>query len=186
MDEWNIDGFLFQDRKEYENALKEKDTITVLKNKVNLQDGKNALKVYNRFVKEDTFRTIYGFHFLAELRESLIESGFVTEDMLAPISVQERKASLPPVKKKKKQEDFPEEGKYEQLYKDGKANIKKFKIAIVALVVILVAMFVITIKSQYSVFTYFTDYKTKMEEELVNKYETWEKELDQREAELDK
>ena len=186
MDEWIVDGFVFQDRKEYERALKEKDIIVVIKNKVNLNESKAALKAYNRFVSENTFRTPYGFHFLAQLRESMIQNGFVTEEMLAPIRIQEKKAVLPPVKKKVIPQDFPEEGKYEQLYKDEKSKTKKFKITVIALVVLIVAIFVITIKSQYSVFTYFTDYKAKMEEELVNKYEAWENELDQREAELEK
>ena len=58
-------------------------------------------------------------------------------------------------------------------------------IIIAFLVIIIIAMVVITYKTKYSIFTYFTDYKTQMEEELVDKYEKWEKELDDREMKLD-
>lgn len=50
--------------------------------------------------------------------------------------------------------------------------------------VLVIAIIVIDFKSEYSVFTYFTDYKAKMEEELIHKYEGWEKELKAREDAL--
>lgn len=55
---------------------------------------------------------------------------------------------------------------------------------VAALVVLVIAIIVIDFKSEYSVFTYFTDYKAKMEEELIHKYEGWEKELKAREDAL--
>ena len=55
---------------------------------------------------------------------------------------------------------------------------------IVFLIVIIGAMMFITYNSKYSVFTYFTDYKTDMENELVDKYQEWKNQLDEKEKEL--
>ena len=49
---------------------------------------------------------------------------------------------------------------------------------------IIIAMIIITAKAKYSIFTYFTDYETKMENELIDKYEKWEDELEAREKAL--
>ena len=53
------------------------------------------------------------------------------------------------------------------------------------LLVIIIVMLVITYNSQYSVFTYFTNYKSDMENELIDKYENWESELEERERQLE-
>ena len=37
---------------------------------------------------------------------------------------------------------------------------------------------------EYSIFTYFTNYKANMEEELIDKYEKWEERLQQKEDSL--
>jgi len=50
----------------------------------------------------------------------------------------------------------------------------------------LAALVIITVKSKYSVFTYFTDYKSNMENELIDKYEKWEQTLDDRQKALEK
>ena len=57
---------------------------------------------------------------------------------------------------------------------------KKCKIVIAMLVILIVALFVIEYKSQDSIFTY----KEKTEQELIDKYETWEEELQERENAL--
>ena len=54
------------------------------------------------------------------------------------------------------------------------------------LIVLLAALVIITVKSKYSVFTYFTDYKSNMENELIDKYEKWEQTLDDRQKALEK
>ena len=43
----------------------------------------------------------------------------------------------------------------------------------------------INFKFEYSIFTYFTNYKANMEEELIDKYEAWEEKLEEREKQLE-
>ena len=72
------------------------------------------------------------------------------------------------------------EEKWKILYQTQKAWNKKCKIVIAMLVILIAALFVIEYKSQDSIFTY----KEKTEQELIDKYETWEEELQERENAL--
>ena len=60
------------------------------------------------------------------------------------------------------------------------------KIALVAALVLLAGFVIINFRFQYSIFTYFTNYKANMEEELIDKYENWQANLEQREQALGK
>ena len=71
--------------------------------------------------------------------------------------------------------------KYRQLYEGQKIINSKFKIGIIVCVVVLIGFVLVNFKLEYSVFTYFTNYKATMEEDLVNKYEKWSEELQKRE-----
>lgn len=69
-------------------------------------------------------------------------------------------------------------------YENERAGRIIRNIVIVFLVVIICAMMFITYNSKYSVFTYFTDYETNMENELVDKYQEWRNQLEEKEKEL--
>lgn len=77
-------------------------------------------------------------------------------------------------------------GKYKKLYENEKLKNKKLKIALVAALVLLAGFVIINFRFQYSIFTYFTNYKANMEEELIDKYENWQANLEQREQALGK
>ena len=72
------------------------------------------------------------------------------------------------------------EEKWKILYQTQKTFNKKCKIVIAMLIILIAALFVIEYKSQDSIFTY----KQKTEQELIDKYETWEEELQERENAL--
>ena len=70
------------------------------------------------------------------------------------------------------------------LYEGQQLLNKKLKIALFAAVVLLIGFVVINFRFEYSIFTYFTNYKANMEEELIDKYEKWEERLQQKEDSL--
>lgn len=74
--------------------------------------------------------------------------------------------------------------KYKLAYENERAGRIIRNMAIVFLIVIIGIMTFITYNSKYSVFTYFTDYKTNMENELVDKYQDWKNQLEAKEKEL--
>ena len=52
-------------------------------------------------------------------------------------------------------------------------------------VILIIGFVFINFRFEYSIFTYFTNYKANMEEELIDKYEKWESDLQERENKLE-
>lgn len=182
-DEFIIDGYAFASRTEYDRAKKEQETILYLNANTNMEDMKEVYKIYKTAVEKRAFQTVFGLKFMEGLRKKLGGSGIVEEDVLEPIPVARvyagaRKNATADAINKKQAEQYKE--KYERA-KSG-SIIKNILIAVLTVVIALMLFF--TYKSQYSVFTYFTDYKENMREELLNEYEEWEAELKEREENL--
>lgn len=180
-EKYEIDGYAFRNGKDFERAKKEIETITYLSANTDLTDMKAVYQIYKRSVQKGSFQTIFGLNYLEDLRNRLLGSGAVTEDLLDPIPVGKIVTNV------SRKQKTVEERKYEELeaaYEKARSGkiIKNFLIAV--LVVIVGVMLVTSYQSQYSVFTYFTDYKEQMRGEIVDEYESWEKELEEREASL--
>lgn len=182
-----IDCFLFATEDTYETAKREKIVIEKIRKKYDVRNKQVALKIYRKAVKDNSFSTLVGYAFLEELYHNM---------EIAGVNVEE----LPPVFTEKKDEKEKKNGssqnridknaqerknsKWKLLYEGQKRINKHLKIAIAMLVILILSLFVIEYKSQYSIFTYFTDYKSKMEQELIDQYENWEEQLQQREDAL--
>lgn len=185
-----VEHYCFEDKAAYERAQKEAQLIGTMRKKYKLSSGKVALKVYQKAVEEKIFMTAVGYSFLKELRIIALRTNAASEEDLSDIPIQAgdgqgqnhsggtEAASYSPKR-------LRELSRYERLYEGQRLLNKKLKFVILALVVLVAAIIVIDFKSEYSVFTYFTDYKAKMEEELIHKYEGWEKELREREDALE-
>ncbi|MEE3467017.1 MAG: hypothetical protein VZQ83_01110 [Eubacterium sp.] len=179
-----VDGLLsrlnFESREAYDRAKKEAEFIRKVDEAMDLTDGKTALKLYNKIVKEKSFSTVVGYEFMFELRRIIVESGVAKEETLAPIPVRE----IIKVENDTLADRSIEVERYKRLYEGQRVITTKFKIGIFICLIVLIGFFVVNMKMEYSVFTYFTNYKATMEEELVNKYQKWSDELQQREDAL--
>ena len=182
-----LDGFKFSSKKEFERAMKEKETIGYIVANTNMSDMKAVLKIYNKAVEKKSFQTVIGLEFIENMRKRLLSSGIVKENQLAYVPV------VPRVKEKMSGKSITDKDvleknveKYKNAYEAEKAGKKIKNMAIAFLIVLLAALVIITVKSKYSVFTYFTDYKSNMENELIDKYEKWEQTLDDRQKALEK
>lgn len=176
---YTISGYSFSNKGDYERALKEKEAISYIVANTNMADMKAVLKVYNRSVEKKSFQTVLGFEFVKNMRKNLINSGIVSEDTIQAVPVQ-------PVSAGKADNSIAQDmaEKYKLAYENEHAGRTIRNMVIVFLIVIIGAMMFITYNSKYSVFTYFTDYKTDMENELVDKYQEWKNQLDEKEKEL--
>lgn len=185
--EYQLDGFLFQNKEDYDRAVKEKETITYLKANSNSDDMKALLRIYNRSIEKESFRTVIGMEYMNDIRKRLVDSGLVSKEALAPIPVQRSTVLF-----KDRGEDQARNGadlerqlkRYKDAYESASAGKTIKNLAIVILVLIIFAMILITYKTKYSVFTYFTDYKEKMRNEVIDEYENWQEQLEQKEQEL--
>lgn len=175
-----IEHFTFESREDYDRAEKEMEFINQIQEKVDLTVGENALKVYNKAVSDKMFETVIGYLFLDELRQVIIAGEVASADSLADIPVKFSQNSGTDVIQKRPSS----ESRVQRMYEGQRLLNHKLKIAIVALVVLLAGFVIINFRFEYSIFTYFTNYKANMEEELIDKYENWQSELEEREQKL--
>lgn len=181
-----LDGFKFSSRKEFERALKEKETIEYIVANTNMSDAKAILKVYNKAVDKKSFQTVIGLEFVNNMRKKIISSGVVQEKNLAYVPIVQKYVAVEKKPALNRDGVQREAEKYKKAYEDEAAGRKIRNMAIAFLTLLLAALVIITIRSKYSVFTYFTDYKSNMENELIDKYEKWEQTLEDRQKAIDK
>lgn len=180
-----IDGYSFSSKSEYERAMKERETILYLSANTNMADMKAIYKIYKQAVEKQSFQTIFGLSYMEKLRQRLLGSEFISEDLLEPIPI--NKAPAPsPVKSIPDSVSAKKVQQYKEAYEKAKSGriIKNF--LIVVLLLVIGVMIFITYNNQYSFFTYFTNYKEDMRNELINEYEDWTNELEERESEVEK
>lgn len=181
-----VKHFSFDNQETYERAKKEAGVIDSMRGKYDLTDVKVACQVYARAVEGKAFSTVVGYSFLEELRTTILNSGKVPEKKLPRVPVRgqaaEESASAPV--SAPRGDGRGGRNRYRMLYEGQVILNKRLKVVLFALFVIVAAIVVVDLKSEYSIFTYFTDYKAKMEEELINKYEKWENDLSARENAL--
>lgn len=177
-----LDGYLFANAAELERAKKEQETIQYLTANTNMADMKALYKLYKMSVEKKSFQTIFGLQYLEEIRKRLIGSGVVEEDLLEPIPVQT--AAIKKPKGTDRTNTMDQTEKYKKAYENAKAGNKIRTFFIIVLFVVIAVMVGITYKSQYSVFTYFTNYKENMKNEILNEYENWESDLNKREKKI--
>lgn len=182
-EEYILDGYLFSGQAEYQRAKKEKETIAYLTANTDSNDMKALLKLYNRSVEKDSFQTIIGQQYLYNVRQRLIASRIVSADMLAPIRLPGNTGRFAAMAGEPLEKGVAE--RYKRLYENAVANRKIKNMLIAVLIIVMIGMIIITATSRYSVFTYFTDYKSELREEIADEMEEWQKELEQREQELD-
>ncbi|MCR5797095.1 MAG: hypothetical protein K6G63_04165 [Eubacterium sp.] len=168
-----VDSFEFDSKIVYDRAVKETEVIKTLTEKYDVSNGKVAYKIYMKACNERVFSTVVGYSFMNKLRATIVETGTASPLDLKPVYV--------PSKNVDTLVGMRGEEKYQKLYGGQKILNKKLKIAVFALIVVIAAFVIIDYKTEYSVFTYFTNYKENMENELVDKYEKWDSELTERE-----
>lgn len=189
-EEYIVDGYQFSSRAEYDRAKKEKETIAYLTANTDSSDMKALLKVYNRSVAKKSFQTVIGQHYLNNLRRRIIGSGMVSEELLGPIPISVRAvpetSGRRPGVSGEENASLEQAARYKKLYENAVADRKIKNILISVLVCVIVGMIVITATAKYSVVTFFTDYETKIRNEVTDEMEAWENKLEQKEAELEK
>lgn len=181
---YTIEGYVFQNASDYERAMKERETIAYLSANTDMANMKDVYKIYKLSVEKKSFQTIFGLVFLEELRSRLLGSETVTEDLLEPIPTG-RVLTVSSAKPAAGGADRKELNRYKEAYQKAKSGsvIKNF--LIVVLITVVGVMLFITSKNQYSIFTYFTNYEENIRNEIVNEYEEWQQQLEDKEKELE-
>lgn len=180
-----VDGFVFADELLAQKAQKELEGIRYIKTKTDMDNPDMVLEIYNRMIGEKLFETPVGYAFLKELQEYLVTIPYIRTDQIKHIQVDEMipvKETILAKREEKRQQAKEEKPKRQVEVHEKNVNYKtKYRIFFtmtIALVVIVAAMFAITLTSNSPTIL---NYETN----LINKYEHWEEDLQEREAELD-
>ncbi|MCI8407826.1 MAG: hypothetical protein HFJ09_00940 [Lachnospiraceae bacterium] len=169
-EKWEVAGYIFTSKQDYEKAKKEADSIAYIKERTNWKDKQQLLKLYNKAVDCKMFQTVLGYEFMHQLQSMVAKSGIIEEEYMKPIPIckQNSGAELP----EDAQEAVKLANQYHSLYEVTKEEKKRLKIVIGFLVLTVGLMMVLA----------YTNYKTYDESAVIDKYSSWENELEQREA----
>jgi len=165
---YTYQGFTFSSEAELTEAKKEAEVVAYIRSQADLGNVKTVLKLYNRLIEKGTLNTVLGVAFLKELRSRALESGTVAESSLRPLPE--------PVKPEKQKVDkgLSKDRKLMELYKERSKNLT---IAVVALCLVIVALFAIRM---FGTASPYADYK----QEVLDEYAGWKEELTQKEEQL--
>lgn len=173
-----VGGFLFWDKKTAEQAEREAEGIRFIQEKIDKNEPRTVLEIYNQVVRQKMFVTAVGQAYLRDLQEYLRAVPEIAEEDILPIPA-ERMKKVTIQEHPKKQMPSPKS------HVDVKAkNVdykKKFHTAFIldiAFIVCIIFMFLINLTSNNVTIL---NYETK----LIDKYEQWENELEEREQMLD-
>ena len=191
---YRVDGYEFEEEAVYEKAKLESDGVRYIKERLHMDNPEAVLKLYDQMVREEMFSTPVGMGFLAELQDYLYTNPAVSKEDVRPIPVhapepvmteRERKRE---VAQKRKNADRRERAAAEKWKAEHKSPLldryrRKYHTALffsLVLAAVIIGMFAITYVSGKSVTI------LNYENALIDKYESWENDLNEREAALDK
>ncbi len=173
--EYKIDGYSFEDAHEYKEAKRESESVEYIKANTDLNDINKVLKLYNKLVERNTLKSVIGIEFLNELRTKILTAGIITKDNLPSIRIEKQNN---PIRVYDNVLEHEQEKAHLTMIEDYRIKLKNSRIISIFLTVIIVAMLLISIfmdRSMYSIY----------ENKVIDKYEAWQQELDARETALD-
>lgn len=210
---YQVEGYDFEDRELAEKAATEAEGIKYIKERTRMDDPDMVLKLYNQMLQEQMFETPVGLGFLYELQEYLHTIPYIKNEDISPIPVKATLSAKEEKEKRKSAKRDKTKGKEEsktqaesgtspnenakKARRSGKMNSRKqetlnpiarkykgmFHVSLFFTAVfaaIIVGMFAITYLSGNSVTI------LNYENAIIDKYESWEEELNEREQELKK
>ncbi|MCM1500007.1 MAG: hypothetical protein NC124_16215 [Clostridium sp.] len=161
-----VGGFVFPSYKEAQIALREQKNIEVIRTQTAASDGEAMHELYVKLLERNVFKTVVGFGYLYELRRKLTEEFGYDEQELPEITLPKRMAY-----------DTVSElnqGVMENRIQQLMLTKKRMAIVIAALIFMVVAMFIIAAINPNVGYI-------NTENKIINKYEVWQQELEQRE-----
>lgn len=173
--EYKVAGYVFSDAHHYKEAKREEETVEYIKANTDLNDLNKVLKLYHKLVERKTLKTVIGYTFLYELRVMILGAGIVTKENLPGIRI-EKSEKEPRVYDNVLEKE--QEQKHLAMIEDYKIKLRNSRIISIFLTVIIIVMVAIAVFSDRSMYSIY-------ENQVIDKYEGWQTELDAREKALE-
>lgn len=163
-----VEGYRFDSLEDAEQAQIEQKKVSYFKSKFEDKGADHILAAYDNILDEKVFVTPVGWEYLKQIQDELIDIGVPTEQ-IRPIPMFNSFVHSGSKESAVRQRVIPAKKK--------NGGQEKFIISVIAnivLLVLVVAMFVITLNSKNpNILNY--------EKEIINKYASWDQELTERE-----
>ena len=180
-------GFVFRTKKEAELAQREIEGTKYLRQKLDMENPNAVFSIYQNLIEQDLFETPVGYCFLKELRDYLLMIPAISNEEVLAIPI--RYPQTEEEEKKQKKEQKKEEQRKERQREKEKAKNKKeqkkegknykgrcqfFMVTSLILLISVVSMLLLASTSDnVNILNY--------ENKLIDKYSSWEQELEERE-----
>ena len=180
-------GFVFRTKKEAELAQREIEGPKYLRQKLDMENPNAVFSIYQTLIEQDLFETPVGYCFLKELRDYLLMIPAISNEEVLAIPI--RYPQTEEEEKKQKKEQKKEEQRKERQREKEKAKNKKeqkkegknykgrcqfFMVTSLILLISVVSMMLLAATSDnVNILNY--------ENKLIDKYSSWEQELEERE-----
>ena len=180
-------GFVFRTKKEAELAQREIEGTKYLSQKLDMENPNAVFSIYQNLIEQDLFETPVGYCFLKELRDYLLMIPAISNEEVLAIPI--RYPQTEEEEKKQKKEQKKEEQRKERQREKEKAKNKKeqkkegknykgrcqfFMVTSLILLISVVSMMLLAATSDnVNILNY--------ENKLIDKYSSWEQELEERE-----
>ena len=180
-------GFVFRTKKEAELAQREIEGTKYLRQKLDMENPNAVFSIYQNLIEQDLFETPVGYCFLKELRDYLLMIPAISNEEVLAIPI--RYPQTEEEEKKQKKEQKKEEQRKERQREKEKAKNKKeqkkegqnykgrcqfFMVTSLILFISVVSMMLLAATSDnVNILNY--------ENKLIDKYSSWEQELEERE-----
>ena len=82
-----VNGYVFETKTEYNEAVQEKKAIKYLSSELNLSNIEKTYKLYCELIEKKIFKTPVGMDYLKKLRDVVIKSGNYKAEDIMPIPV---------------------------------------------------------------------------------------------------
>lgn len=173
--EYKVAGYSFSNENDYKQAKQDMETIDLIKSKTDLNDLNKVIKLYHKLVERRSFHTTVGYSFLKELQERILKDSLLSKTNIPLIPVHKLEMELSSFTKSMHEE---KDRKYHATIQNYKIKLRNSRIISAFLFVIIIAMLLISVFSdKYT----FINYKN----EILDRYSTWEEDLESREKALD-
>lgn len=180
-------GFVFRTKKEAELAQREIEGTKYLRQKLDMENPNAVFSIYQNLIEQDLFETPVGYCFLKELRDYLLMIPAISnEEVLAiPIRYPQTEEEEKKQKKEQKKEEQRKERQREkekaknkkEQKKEGKNYKGRCRFFMVTSLVLLISVVLMMLLAATSDNVNILNYENK----LIDKYSSWEQELEERE-----
>lgn len=187
---YKVGNYEFETQKQADLAQKELEGVRYIRSQTDMDNPDVVLQLYNSLILKEVFVTPIGYDFLRQLQEYLNTIPYIKQEDILPISVYrpefveeddpEREQQVRRQAEKRRQKKA-KELKAQKKRKDrdyhGAYVVSTFFAIVFAMVI--AGMFMINYLSDDNVTI------LNYENAIINKYEDWQKALDEREQQLD-